>query len=100
MGVVGLGMAGPTIMAHGTRAEERYLAKILSAEEIWCQGFSEPAPAPTSRAVRTRYPTTREDHFVLNGQKVWSSFAHIADFCILVGAQRPGGRSDTRGSRT
>jgi alkylation response protein AidB-like acyl-CoA dehydrogenase len=89
MGVIGLGMAGPTIMAHGTEEQKkRYLAKILSAEEIWCQGFSEPGAGSDLSAVRTRIDD-QGDHFVLNGQKVWSSFAHIADFCILVGRSDP-----------
>ena len=89
MGVIGLGMAGPTIMAHGTEEQkQRYLAKILSAEEIWCQGFSEPGAGSDLSAVRTRIDDNG-DTFVLNGQKVWSSFAHIADFCILVGRSDP-----------
>jgi alkylation response protein AidB-like acyl-CoA dehydrogenase len=89
MGVIGLGMAGPTIMFHGTDEQKRrYLSKILSAEEIWCQGFSEPGAGSDLSAVRTRIEP-RDDHFLLNGQKVWSSFAHIADFCILVGRSDP-----------
>jgi alkylation response protein AidB-like acyl-CoA dehydrogenase len=89
MGVIGLGMAGPTIMFHGTEEQkQRYLAKILSAEEIWCQGFSEPGAGSDLSAVRTRIDV-QDGHFVLNGQKVWSSFAHIADFCILVGRSDP-----------
>ena len=85
LGVIGLGMAGPTIIAWGTEAQkERYLSKILSAEEIWCQGFSEPDAGSDLAAARTRIED-RGDHFLVNGQKVWSSFAHIADFCILVG---------------
>jgi alkylation response protein AidB-like acyl-CoA dehydrogenase len=84
IGVIGLGMAGPTIMAHGTEEQKRrYLAKILSAEEIWCQGFSEPGAGSDLAAVRTS-AEPRDGHFVVNGQKVWSSFAHIADFCILL----------------
>lgn len=89
MGVIGLGMAGPTIMAHGTEEHKRrYLPKILSAEEIWCQGFSEPDAGSDLSSVRTRIEL-RDGHFLVNGQKVWSSFAHIADFCILVGRSDP-----------
>ena len=85
VGVIGIGMAGPTIIAWGTpEQKERYLPKILDAEEIWCQGFSEPDAGSDLAAARTRVDD-RGDHFVVNGQKVWSSFAHIADFCILVG---------------
>jgi alkylation response protein AidB-like acyl-CoA dehydrogenase len=89
VGVIGIGMAGPTIIAWGTPAQkERYLAKILSAEEIWCQGFSEPDAGSDLAGVRTRIED-KGDHFLVNGQKVWSSFAHIADHCILVGVGLP-----------
>jgi alkylation response protein AidB-like acyl-CoA dehydrogenase len=89
VGVIGLGMAGPTIMAHGTEEQKRrYLPKILSADEIWCQGFSEPGAGSDLSAVRTSIDL-QDGYFVVNGQKVWSSFAHIADFCILVGRSDP-----------
>ncbi|MFN2469779.1 MAG: acyl-CoA dehydrogenase family protein [Gaiellaceae bacterium] len=89
IGVIGIGMAGPTIMAHGTEDQKRrYLPKILSAEEIWCQGFSEPGAGSDLSAVRTSIEP-RNGSFVINGQKVWSSFAHIADYCILVGRGDP-----------
>jgi alkylation response protein AidB-like acyl-CoA dehydrogenase len=87
--VIALGMAGPTIMVHGTEEQkERYLAKMLSADEIWCQGFSEPDAGSDLSAVRTRVEPSG-DGFVVNGQKVWSSVAHLADFCILVGRSDP-----------
>ena len=89
LGVIGLGMAGPTIIAHGTDAQkQKHLEKILSTEEIWCQGFSEPDAGSDLSAVRT---TARREngHFVVDGQKVWSSFAHIADWCILVTRSDP-----------
>jgi alkylation response protein AidB-like acyl-CoA dehydrogenase len=90
VGVIGLGMAGPTIMAHGTEEQkQRYLDKILSAEEIWCQGFSEPDAGSDLSSVRTAIAPV-DGGFVVNGQKVWSSFAHMADFCILVGRSDPG----------
>ena len=89
MNVIALGMAGPTIMAHGTEEQkQRYLHKMLTAEEIWCQGFSEPGAGSDLAAVRTRIEPAN-GHFVVNGQKVWSSFAHIASFCILVGLTDP-----------
>jgi len=89
LGVIGLGMAGPTIIAHGTEEHKKArLEKILSTEEIWCQGFSEPDAGSDLSAVRTT-AILEGDDFVVNGQKVWSSFAHIADWCILVTRSDP-----------
>jgi alkylation response protein AidB-like acyl-CoA dehydrogenase len=90
MNVIALGMAGPTIMVHGTEEQkQRYLPKMLTAEEIWCQGFSEPGAGSDLSAVRTRVEPS-DGGFLVNGQKVWSSLAHHADFCILLGRSDPG----------
>jgi alkylation response protein AidB-like acyl-CoA dehydrogenase len=89
IGVIGLNMAGPTIIAHGSEEQKsRYLQPILAADEIWCQGFSEPDAGSDLAAARTR-AERRGEVYVVNGQKVWSSFAHIADFCILVTQSDP-----------
>jgi alkylation response protein AidB-like acyl-CoA dehydrogenase len=81
---LGLGLIGPTIIAFGTEAQKkRYLAKILSAEEIWCQGFSEPNAGSDLASLQTE---ARPDgnFYVVNGLKTWNSYGWIADWCELV----------------
>jgi alkylation response protein AidB-like acyl-CoA dehydrogenase len=82
--VIALGLIGPTIIAFGTpEQKKRYLAKMLSAEEIWCQGFSEPNAGSDLAALSTT-GVLDGDHFVVNGQKCWTSYAWAADWCELV----------------
>ena len=74
----GLSMLGPTLMKHGTPAQRaRHLDRILTAEDIWCQGFSEPNAGSDLANLQTR-AVLDGDHYVLNGQKVWTSMAHVA----------------------
>ena len=82
--VLGLGLIGPTLIAFGTEAQKkRYLSKILSAEEIWCQGFSEPN-AGSDLANVSCAAELQGDHYIVNGQKVWNSYGWAADWCELV----------------
>jgi alkylation response protein AidB-like acyl-CoA dehydrogenase len=81
---IGEGMCGPTLMAYGSEADKRrYLPKLASGEEIWCQLFSEPSAGSDVAGLRTRAERDG-DHWVINGQKIWTSGAHYSDFGILI----------------
>jgi alkylation response protein AidB-like acyl-CoA dehydrogenase len=86
---LGIGFIGPTIIVHGTESQKhRYLKKMLTAEEIWCQLYSEPNAGSDLAGLTTRAEDAG-DHFVVNGQKIWTSSGPIADWGILLARTDP-----------
>ena len=81
---LGISIVGPTLIHHGTEEQkQRYIPKILNADEIWCQGFSEPNSGSDLASLQTKAVLDGDD-FVVNGQKIWTSMGQYADWCILL----------------
>ena len=88
--VIGVGMLGPTIMAHGTEEQKnRYLGPMLHGDEVWCQLFSEPAAGSDLAAVQTRAKQGDDGSWTLNGQKVWTTNAQFSSYGLLLARTNP-----------
>jgi alkylation response protein AidB-like acyl-CoA dehydrogenase len=81
----GLSMVGPLLMQFGSDAQkQRFLPKILAGEEVWCQGYSEPNAGSDLASLQLRAEDDGKGHFVLNGQKTWTTYAQYADWIFLL----------------
>jgi alkylation response protein AidB-like acyl-CoA dehydrogenase len=88
--VIGIGMLGPCLIAHGTEEQKsRYLGPMLHGDEVWCQLFSEPAAGSDLAAVQTRARQNEDESWTLNGQKVWTTNAQFASFGMLLARSDP-----------
>ena len=80
----GLAMCGPVLIKFGTDAQKRrFLPRIYQGDDVWCQGYSEPASGSDLASLRTS-AVRRGDHYIVNGQKLWTTMAHIADWIICL----------------
>lgn len=84
LNIVGTAMVGPTLLQIGTEQQkEKYIPNILNGQEIWCQGYSEPNSGSDLASLQTK-AVKEGDKWIINGHKIWTSFAHLADRCFLL----------------
>ncbi|MFD9958906.1 acyl-CoA dehydrogenase family protein [Amycolatopsis sp. NPDC058986] len=92
VGHVGQELLGPTLLASGTPEQKRrFLPRIVAVEELWCQGYSEPGAGSDLAAVSTS-ARLEGDEWVISGQKVWTSLAHVADWCFVLARTESGSK--------
>ena len=89
VGGMGVSMVGPTLITHGTEAQKKeHLSRILSGETHWCQGFSEPGSGSDLASLQTRAVKDGDD-YIINGQKIWTSGAHLANWMFMMARTDP-----------